>query len=100
MQKCIDLKFDKGTKKRKPGGQLRIVGFSGSDVETAAQAIIFNICYELKYCTNPVYAETVPLNQGYISVCDFTINTENITFEDARQEIRALFVKLKKRYGK
>ena len=98
MQKCIELKFDKGTKKRKPSGQLRIVGFSRNDIDMAAHSIIISICYDLKYCINPIYAETKQLNQGYVSVCDFTINTDNITFENARQEIRELFLKLKKRY--
>ena len=97
MQKVIQLKFVNGTRKRKPCGKIKVVAFIADDAEHAVRSILFDICRELKYCVDSEYAETEKLTHSFICKGSFSINPEGITLEAARQEIRALFTKLKKR---
>jgi len=97
MQKVIQLKFIKGTSKRKPAGEVRVVGFIADDAKFAAEYIVRGICYELRYCRDPVYSEAEKKEVSYLCVCSFSIELESMTFEEAKQEIKVLFTKLKKR---
>ena len=99
MQKHIGLKFIK-KRKQEITGQIRVVGFSRSDVEMAAESIAFNVCYTLKYCQELSRTKAEPLNQSYICVREFKIDLTDRDLEKTKQEVRDLFIKFKKKSSK